>query len=400
MLLFSEEKALKNEEGVKWLAVHGANCFGVDKESYEDRERWVKDNEMAILFAYREPMASTFWHKAKDPFQFLAFCKEWAGYCKFGYGYKTGLPIGVDATCSGLQHYSAMLKDPVGARYVNILPSNKPQDIYQEVANVLVKKLEELVASGAIQDSEEAKKWLALGINRSTTKRVVMTTVYSLTQYASRQYIEEYIIDTNKDAFIDTFKASLWLSPFLWKAVTEVIKGARVAMDYLKMCTKDLSKMQEGIIWQVPSGFISHQKCMKKEKKEVKCDFGDRRISLTIYDDSDKINSSKQVNAVCPNIIHSLDACHLMMVANRSKGEGLSGFGAIHDCFFTHPSDVGVLQKVIRESFVDMYHESSFLEDFKVFLEYKYNIKLPQVPVDDSFTLNLREVLQSPYFFC
>jgi DNA-directed RNA polymerase len=400
MLLFAEAKEL-GENGARWLAIHGANCYGIDKESYDDRIKWVKDNELAILFAYRNPIDSTFWQKAKDPFQFLAFCKEWSGYCKFGNNYRCSLPIGVDATCSGLQHYSAMLKDPVGAKYVNVLPSDKPQDIYQEVADVLIRMLENIKSTSNVEeDVRMAEDWLKLGINRKTTKRVVMTTVYSLTKYASRQYIEEYILDKDKNAFTDTFKASLWLANPLWDAVTEVIKGARFAMDYIKLCTKDLAKGQEGLLWQVPSGFTVHQKCVKKESKIIECPFGDKILNLTIVDDSDKVDANRQVNAACPNVIHSLDSCHLMMVANRLKEAGATSFTAIHDCFFTHACDLDKLQQVIREAFVDMYHDNVFLEDFKNFLEYNYKVTLPKVPENSSFNLDVTEVLKSPYFFC
>ena len=48
LLEFAEGKAL-GERGVYWLAVHGANCYGQGKTSFEDRIKWVHENEAAIL---------------------------------------------------------------------------------------------------------------------------------------------------------------------------------------------------------------------------------------------------------------------------------------------------------------------------------------------------------------
>ena len=47
------------------------------------------------------------------------------------------VPVEVDATASGLQLLSAMRRDPVGMKYVNLLPpeseDDDPQDAYMQV---------------------------------------------------------------------------------------------------------------------------------------------------------------------------------------------------------------------------------------------------------------------------
>lgn len=395
ILLFADGKPIGSQSGADWLAIHGANCYGQDKISFKDRIKWVKDNVDNIHNSYTDPLNCKFWREAKDPFQFLAFCKEWEGFTKFGMDYVCNLPIGVDATCSGLQHYSAMLKDPVGGKFVNLLPSDKPQDIYQEVANRLIYILEKLAASGSM----EAKEWLNVGINRKATKRVVMTTVYSLTKYKSRDYIQEFLLDVAPNHFTDPSKACAWLADHLWDAVGDVIKGARVAMDYIKDTTKSLAKREDGIEWKVPSGFSVSQKCTSMQKKRIDLVWEGKDFQMTINDNSDKVDTRAQSNAICPNVIHSLDACHLMMVLNRSKEMGITHFASIHDCFYVHPSHVSLLSKIIRESFVDMYSDTNFLEDFKLFLEDKYKISLSDVPEDESFNLDIKQVLNSEYFF-
>jgi len=50
-----------------------------------------------------------------------------------------------DGSCSGIQHYSAILRDPVGSAAVNLAPDTKPHDIYKDVAEVAKIKLESLL---------------------------------------------------------------------------------------------------------------------------------------------------------------------------------------------------------------------------------------------------------------
>ena len=47
------------------------------------------------------------------------------------------LPVHQDGSCNGLQHYSALGRDLDGARSVNVFPSEKPQDVYTEVAKLV-----------------------------------------------------------------------------------------------------------------------------------------------------------------------------------------------------------------------------------------------------------------------
>jgi len=50
-----------------------------------------------------------------NPFMALRGALEWAGLCNYGTGYVSHMPVHFDATCSGLQHFSALLRDEEGA---------------------------------------------------------------------------------------------------------------------------------------------------------------------------------------------------------------------------------------------------------------------------------------------
>ena len=57
-----------------------------------------------------------------------------------------------------------------------------------------------------------------------------------------------------------------------------------------------------------------------------------------------------------PNYIHSQDAAHMALVIDTWNNE----FGAIHDSFSTHASDVDNLLALTKQTFVEMYDVDNF----------------------------------------
>lgn len=149
LLLFSEKKSL-TPEGLKWFFIHGANCYGeVDKEPFEKRVAWVKEQHESILACAKNHRETSFWKKAGDPWKFLAFCFEYADYVDAPETFTTGLPIAIDGSNNGFQHISVLLKDRDGAKNVNVLPYYDAEknllvaDLYAKVAEVLKEKMQE-----------------------------------------------------------------------------------------------------------------------------------------------------------------------------------------------------------------------------------------------------------------
>lgn len=135
LLTFAEGKPL-GKTGVFWLGVHLANTYGEDKCSLQERYEWAVKNSAKIEASANDPLECRWWMDADKPFQFLAACIEWIGYLHDGgENYVCSLPIMVDGSCNGLQHFSAMLRDEVCGAKVNLVPSDKPADIYQTVAD-------------------------------------------------------------------------------------------------------------------------------------------------------------------------------------------------------------------------------------------------------------------------
>ena len=191
LLRFAEGKPLGTMQAVRWLAIHGSNCFGNDKVSLDDRHSWVLQHQQEILECAEDPFSHAWWHEADEPFCFLAFCLEWAGYVREGLDFVSHIPVAMDGTCNGLQIFSLILRDKVGGSAVNLLPAARPQDIYQIVADKVIGKLKTDAADpdkDSIVTTKKGKAFyspaksaailLDMGINRKTTKRQVMVLPY------------------------------------------------------------------------------------------------------------------------------------------------------------------------------------------------------------------------------
>ena len=69
------------------------------------------------------------------PWQVLATCMEIAAAVRSPdpTKYISHLPVHQDGSCNGLQHYAALGRDQYGAKQVNLVPADWPQDVYAEV---------------------------------------------------------------------------------------------------------------------------------------------------------------------------------------------------------------------------------------------------------------------------
>lgn len=143
---FADAKQLGNTTAVKWLANHGASCYGGDagRGTYKERRKWVDDNESKIIDLATAPLSEKsrkFLMDSSKPWMFLAWCREWAGYVAEGMHFQSKLPVAVDGTCNGMQHFAAMTRSCQLAERVNLTKSDSPSDIYAYIAKKTENKL-------------------------------------------------------------------------------------------------------------------------------------------------------------------------------------------------------------------------------------------------------------------
>jgi len=397
LLQFGEGDPILDQQSRDWLSIHGANCFGLDKVAFCERIQWVKGNEQRIIETACEPLDDLWWTEADSPFCFLAFCFEWKEFLRCeakGETFISHLAIAMDGSCNGLQHYSAMLRDPVAGKAVNLIPSDKPQDIYGAVAERVMTKLRE-AASQCDEDNPEyqawAQVWLDFGIDRKITKRPVMVLPYGGTFHSCMDYVLAAVHERGTLPYEqqEIHPACNYLAKLVWQSIGEVVVSAKLAMKWLRGVAQAAMRRGEAVSWVTPIGFpvVQHYMQMNSIRIETTL-FGKKFQPRLEIPNGDKPARNQQVNGFAPNFVHSLDACALMMTVNRSVDQGITKFAMIHDSFGTTAAKAEQLAKILRQEFINLYEEDSPLKQF-------------ETKEEPPFVggLDLSQVLTSKYFF-
>jgi len=85
---------------------------------------------------------------------------------------------------------------------------------------------------------------------------------------------------------------------------------------------------------------------------------------MTYQELLNKTDNRKQPQAIIPNIIHSLDASHLINLINSADFKKFSPIITVHDCFGTHPNKLNTLSYNVKKEFVLIYSTESFLKTY------------------------------------
>ena len=389
--------------GVGWLAVHLANLFGVDKVSFQDRLSWVFDHEALILDSAANPLdGERFWTTADSPYCALAACHEWAGYVAEGEDYVSRIPVALDGSNSGLQHFSAMLRDPVGGRAVNLIPADKPQDVYKEVAT----KAEAFVAG---DKDPMAAVWRGK-ITRKIAKRPCMTYCYSATRFGMQgmilqtlREIDAELADAGEPPHLggaDNYQAALYMSHVLWAVISDVVSAASKAMEWLRAAAKVAGEYGLPVWWTTPMGLPVLQAYRSVTARRIDVHVGGKRVQITLAVDGETIDGRAQANGIAPNFVHSLDASHLQAVANAAVEDGIEHLAVIHDSFGTHAGNTHRLATILLRTFVDQYTPdrlAQFRDELASQLPPELVERLPPLPAVGS--LDLSDVSRSEYMF-
>lgn len=390
VLEFAEGKPIGDDSGPRWLAIHGANTFGVDKVSMDDRITWVNDNMDLILLSAEDPLRYTFWTKADSPWSFLAFCFEYAAWQEQGADFITHLPIMVDGTCNGLQHYSAILRDPVGGAATNLLPADVPQDIYQRVADRAMVKMREAT------DNEMAQKWVKIGITRKITKRPVMVLPYGGTFNSCKDYVREAIKKDNIEA---TSEEINYLATIVWESIGDVVVAARTGMAFIRKMASAASKKKQHVQWVTPVGWPVLQQYFNMESRQMKTTLYGEIIKPRLESQGDTVDGRRSGQGLAPNFIHSMDAAALVKTVNECLDQGVLTFAVIHDSYGTLAPDMDDLSHTIRNAFVTMYQTHDPFVELRCSVAQLVGPKVELEMVPEKGTLDLEQVRDSAFFF-
>ena len=409
ILRFSEKRVV-SPEGLRWLKIHCASSFNesfskgsiptwctsdykshlgseglddisVDKMTLRDRELWC-DNNMERI---HETAVNRKLHKCEKPVSFLSAAIEIYNYNNTEGYYYSDLPIPVDGSNNGWQHLGAISKDVQTGELVGLVPVGIQNDFYVQTA----KKMIEITKDA--ERNEILAKMPMKKIRKGISKRGSMTRAYS----AGAQKIAENMYNDCKQAgYVDEYDITeahcKGLARDLVKAIELVCPGPLKTMKFLqKLASERLDQGYNYLTWVTPSGFPVIYTCYHKVSERQRGSIqGIGQIKHVAKVECMKPDLRGFMCGISPNFIHSQDASHMSMVIDKFNGP----FGAVHDSFSTHASDVDRLVEITKEVFIDMYDKDNYFD----VIQEKIGSTYEQPLLGD---LKINMIKDSDYFF-
>jgi len=373
LIRFADEAEI-TDDGKEWLAFQVATTSGQDKATIQERLAWpfIPENRARIERVATDPLGNIGdWENADEPWQFLAACEEFYMVVLTQSRTTTGLCVATDATCSGIQILAGMARDKATAAMVNVLPSEKPQDVYKLIAEKSLPNIPEKVRP----------HW-----DRKCTKRTVMTIPYNAKPFSNRSYIREALkekgVEIDKDELTEIVKA-------VRGAMEIVVPGPMRVMRWIeKEVTKAIKNGSTQLVWKTPSGFRVTQRLMKKNTKTIELKLLGR-CRVKVANGEKGVDLAHHKNATAPNLIHSLDASLLHISATKFNAP----IALIHDSVLCRATDMSTLSHIVRDTYMHLFAEHDVLQDFADAIGSESE---PPIIGD----LQPESVIESTYFFC
>lgn len=277
---------------------------------------------------------------------------------------------------------------------MNLMPADKPQDVYSHVLAQVKVLMDEDRANG-----HPLAELLLPHITRKVVKQTVMTSVYGVTFVGAREQVMRQLVDLREINWPDPkeralYQASMYIARLTLNSLSTVFTGAKSIMGWLGECASLMAREQQPVSWVTPLGLPVTQPYRKNSAYTIRTLM--QNVTMTDNNDSLPVSVTRQKAAFPPNFVHSLDATHMMTTAIECEKKGLN-FSSVHDSFWAHACDVDTMNTVLREQFIQLYSQP-ILDD----LHTSFSIRFPHVqfpPVPKRGTLDLNKIRESKYFF-
>ena len=372
------------DDRARWWVLHaiGAAYLGT-RLNLQERVKWATDNMELIHAVGSEPISNiSLWESAKEPFQFLQLCLEYYKVEVSQTQHLWYVPVGADATCSGLQLLSGCLRDEKGMKHSNVLkPDNEdapPEDAYILVLN----KAKELAAAKGSNDLIPFMEDRNLG-------KTTMVMLYGATGYTIRQRVQDVFRGKDQLGKDVSFEMCSRMAALLEEASYEVFPKAFEALKWLSQLGAIAAKKNpEHFGWKTPAGDYIKYRIYSVDTLDIRLPhLGKVRIPL---DTDRELDYKDMCKALAPSFVHSLDAALLKL----SFDEWKHPMTTVHDCFKVLPKDMDRALEAIRRAFYavcDGNPLSTLADDMNV-------------PTEDHTRLtqgtgNLQSVFDSTYLF-
>ena len=293
------------DENIKYIKHDLANRYGLDKLTYEEKEKWVDDNYTKLMI-----------NAIKDAKEPIMFAKARKAYIDVLSGKKISYFVSNDSTASGLQILSLLSNDEYTARLTNLTDNSKCYDIYSELTTDFFKKFEVDIPMKAIR--------------KNYIKPIIMTHYYNSKKGVANKFNElliEYPQLKEKGVSLEKFIEYL----------NEYCKGPQMILEKINEVFDKLPKDTKNITYTMPDGFIVDIPLISKETKT----FQNGYYCVSMMYDVNEYSYSNNHRSLAPNIIHSIDAYIVRLVLRECKFDVVT----IHDCFSCSPNLVDKLKR-------------------------------------------------------
>ena len=407
LLLFAEPGIINknNVDSIIYLKAYGANCYGgvISKtSSINTKLEWVDKNLENILNFDNGILLK----KAKDKLIFLAFCMEFKRFYNFytdenAMEFHNYLPIQLDATCNGFQHMALLSNEDTLFKELNLVSNIKskdkeisntpPSDFYNFLLHKLTNLFESKCNKGETIDPKNKGSYERLSNflwNRSHIKKAIMTIPYNSSSRSMKNYLASnlIIVDHKKDdtiwystcgsntKYIINNKDLFLLISSLKYIITNDFEKIKKLSKYLKNVATVLTTLELPITWSLPTGLTIKQSYLETKSTTIEPFMYSKiklKLKVTI---KDKYDGNKQIRALMPNLIHSLDGSSLSLLYeqfinsfNLRKRDAIQFF-AVHDCFGTTCDKVFILKTILASVYTDLYSSDPYLYKFDKFI--------------------------------
>ena len=353
------EKEKAGNEGFGWMLKAAAGHYGI-KGTWEEKEKWGVGHLAEICSLVESPLDKLeLWRNVKDPWQYLQVAKAISDW--MGGELRTGVPIRLDQTCSGIGIASCLLRDRRLAKLTNIT-GEKPLDLYLHIADRLTHLLEMDLHNGSKIEQTQAQFWLGIGIDRSLCKGPCMTTIYGAQFMGIVDSLVSFLEDKQQGLSIGQWEyAYLMPARYLARKIGLLLgaelKSCIQLQTWLRGVSKKVLAKGDYIEWTNPMG----TPIRLGEKHDARTTVntltrGKRRWMK--WDDQatgkDEFSARTTNRSITANLCHSFDSSLCQMQILRAEALGYPLL-TNHDCFATRPDTAGWMQTSLLHELRELY---------------------------------------------
>jgi DNA-directed RNA polymerase len=268
---------------------------------------------------------------------------------------------------------------------VNLSDSEEIYDLYDTVTDAVRMLLE-------TAKDEEAIWWLEHGITRDILKQPIMTFSYGVTEVGATEQIIDACENHNMRP---NWRQALYLAKKVLRAAKTLLKRPAEAMDFMRNLAKYRNEANLPLKWVSPTGLpVSNLYC-EPNVRRVEMPLRGTTVAYRVADGyGPKILKRKAADAAPANLVHSMDAAHLIRSANAGVAAGITNVVSVHDCYGTTAPQVTRFQQIIRREMTLMYLCHDPLARL-----WRQNGAPNDLAIPEAGNLDLFEVQKSEYSF-